>query len=173
MAMITPLITPPAHLLPWLTHTTYLMQELKKKAGDAHLDILSQSWAITTDWDQHILHLDDELVLHRDVVILAYETPCWFARTILPATTYQTDELLFERLEREPLGNIIFNNTAIERVSLRYYPIDPSDAEYTWIPASIYQGQKKLWMRLSQFAVHHKTSFYLVEIFLPGLEKYS
>lgn len=163
---------PPPNLLPWLTCTDYLMHKLRAIAGDTALEVIQQIWCPSSDWDEHILHLDHDLVMHRDIVVSAQGTPCWFARTILPTTTYQANLALFERLQHEPLGNLIFENSAIQRSTMRYYPIDPTDAEYTWIPERIDVQQKKLWMRLSKFAVHGTEFFYLAEILLPGLEAY-
>ncbi|PJD90632.1 MAG: hypothetical protein CK424_08125 [Legionella sp.] len=165
--------TPPQYLLPWLTCTDYLMNKLQALSGQVALEVLQQIWCPSTEWDEHILHLDHDLVMHRDIMISAHGTPCWFARTILPSATFQANLALFERLDNEPLGNLIFQNEAVQRSAMRYYPIDPTDAEYTWVPEKIRGGQTELWMRLSTFCLNNSTSFYLAEIFLPGLETYA
>ena len=76
------MVYPPQYLVSWLTCTTYMMEQLYAKSGNADLKVLQQNWEPTNDWDRQTLALSDELVLHRDIVVSAWEHPCWFARTI-------------------------------------------------------------------------------------------
>jgi chorismate--pyruvate lyase len=169
------MLQPPNYLLPWLHYTDYLTHKLHAQSGNTQLQVLQEQWlAVTTPWDQTVLHLAPERVLHRDIVMLACNTPCWFARTILPETTYQSDLALFARLQHEPLGNLIFQGTAIQRVNLRHYPVDKDAAEYHWIPETCHAGQTPLWARMATFQLTAAPAlFYLIEILLPGLERYS
>jgi len=124
---------PPQQLLPWLTCTTNLTHKLHTRSNDTVLKVIQQIWCDANMWDQAVLGLQEELVLHRDIVTLALGEPCWFARTILPATTYQAHVPLFDRLKNEPLGNLIFQGDDIQRRSLRHYLITSETAEYAWI----------------------------------------
>lgn len=166
------MIHPPPHLLPWVTYTGYMSEQLRAKSGQAILQVLQQTWEPANTWDQQILSISAEQVLHRDIAMLAWEQPCWFARTILPETTYQEHLALFQRLEHEPLGNLIFHTQSIKRLELRYYPITTQSPEYSWLPKTIDTHQQELWLRLSVFQVQNAELFYLVEILLPALEQY-
>lgn len=163
---------PPQHLLPWLTYTGYLTEHLYAKSGHTALQIVQQIWEPSNAWDHQRLGLASQQVLHRDIVICAWERPCWFARTILPESTYQAHVNLFDRLNVEPLGNLIFHTQSIQRLSFEYYPVTSTCLEYTWLPETIDTQQQDLWVRLSTFQVEFAERFYLVEILLPDLEQY-
>ena len=166
------MVYPPQYLVSWLTCTTYMMEQLYAKSGNADLKVLQQNWEPTNDWDRQTLALSDELVLHRDIVVSAWEHPCWFARTILPRATYDAHLSLFERLNQEPLGNLIFRTPAVQRLRLEHYSIETGSVEYAWVPKAI-DTQQLLWLRCSTFQVKDAELFYLVEILLPDLEHYS
>lgn len=164
--------SPPQYLLPWLTCTTYLTEKLFAKSGNAQLQVCRQIWEPANDWDRTVLALEEQQVFHRDIIMHAWEHPCWFARTVLPENTYQTHLSLFKRLESEPLGNLIFHTDAIQRLSLQTYLIHAQSPEYTWIPTSL-NMTADLWVRSSIFQVKKAEFFYLIEILLPDLEQYS
>ena len=163
--------TPPLPLLSWLVHEQSLTQKLQSVAGDARLEVCDQRWEIANAWDQRVLNLDASTVMHRDITMWAFDSSCWYARTILPDATYQANSTLFDQLKHEPLGHLIFNGTEITRSSLVHYSITPSSEEYTWLSASLHQDAPILWLRLSEFKVEGQHSFFLVEILLPGLVK--
>ena len=179
---------PPHHLLEWLSCKTFMMAQLKAKTGDAHLKVIQQIWEPMNDWDRSRMLEHNEPVLHRDVVVSSWQQPCWFARTILPRPTYTAHLSLFERLEHEPLGNLIFYSPLIQRVSLAYYAIEKDSVEYSWLPNTINTQQQRLWLRYASFEVNNsdllvdgnesvatcqRLFFYLVEILLPHLENCS
>lgn len=163
---------PPQHLLSWLTCTTYMMKALYAKSGHTDLTVLQQIWEPANDWDRRVLSLEDGLVLHRDIMVSAWDYPCWFARTILPKATYDAHLSLFERLDQEPLGNLIFHSQAIQRMKLDFYAIEEGACEYGWLPQSMNTQQTVLWLRCSTFQVKNADLFCLVEILLPDLERY-
>lgn len=164
--------SPPQYLLPWLTCTTYLTEKLFSRSGNTRLQVCQQIWESANDWDKQNLALKDERVLHRDIVTYAWDHACWFARSILPEATYQAHEDLFARLNHEPLGNLIFHAQDIQRLSLRTYSITSQAPESTWLPHAL-RSEQGLWLRLSVFQVKEAERFYLVEILLPDLERYS
>lgn len=165
-------MNPPDHLLSWLTCKTHLTKALYAKSGDTKLKVVQQIWREASDWDQQSLGLSVERVLHRDIVMLAKDKPCWFARTILPESTYLANSALFERLKEEPLGNLIFQTVGTERKSIQYYPITPQHTEYAWVPEDTHAQAELLWVRSSVFQIASQDLFYLIEILLPELEQY-
>ena len=163
---------PAASLLPWLVYEQSLTQKLEAITGDARLQVLNQDWELPDAWDQSILKLNNKQVLHRQIIMWAYDLPCWYARTIIPDTTWQSGTTLFERLKTESLGHLIFNGNEIQRVSLKHYLITPSSSEYHWLSESWHTGASELWVRLAEFVVYGKEPFFLIEILLPGLLRY-
>ena len=171
--MLTSNTAPPSpHLLPWLVYEKSLTQKLYKAAGDARLDVLEQRWELPDEWDRLALKLNAASVMHREILMWAFDTPCWYARTILPDTTFKANTALFNRLKTESLGHLIFDGTEIKRASLIHYMISSSSLEYSWLNHSMHQGASSLWVRSSEFVVNDRDSFFLVEILLPGLLRY-
>ena len=164
--------SPPQYLLPWLSCTSYLTKKLHAKSGHTRLQVCQEIWEPANAWDKEVLVLGSQQVLHRDILMYAREYPCWFARSVLPEKTFQSHHSLFQRLESEPLGNLIFENDDIQRLRLQTYCIQPGDSEYSWLPKTI-QTQQILWLRSSIFQVESTDCFYLIEILLPDLERYS
>ena len=164
-------ISPPAHLLPWLTYTDFLTEKLQKLTGHAKISVLSNRWEKPSQWAKNKLGVMSTWVLNREICMKSQNDVCWFARTILPIETFELDPSLFNRLKEESLGQLIFYGTDISRVSHTYYPIDKHAIEYHWLDKSVHQDEKNLWVRLSEFKVHGTFSFYLIEILLPGLER--
>ena len=163
---------PSPQLLAWLIYEQSLTQKLKAASGDARLEVLEQRWELSDAWDQNTLNMDLSTVLHREILMWGLDTPCWYARTIIPDTTWQANRVLFDRLKKESLGQLIFNGTEIKRVSLMHYPITPSSIEYHWLNEAWHQAAPVLWVRLAEFVVNDHDSFFLVEILLPGLLRY-
>lgn len=166
----------PDNLLPWLTFVGFITKKLHAKSGNTNLSVLSQRWDSTHWWDRHVLNLDFGRVMYREIVTCAWDKPCWYARTILPLATYQANPQLFDRLQTQTLGDLIFNGADIKRVALRHYPINRHSIEYHWLTDSMgHVDTNVLWVRLSTLALINqidKPEFYLVEILLPGLETY-
>ena len=168
------IMCPPPQILPWLVYENSLTQKLSDIAGDARLNVLDQQWELPDEWDLSVLKLklDTTSVMHREILMWAFDSPCWYARTILPDTTFQANTTLFNRLKTEPLGHLIFNGTEIQRASLTHYMISSSSLEYSWLNESMHQGSMELWVRLSEFTVKGRDSFFLLEILLPGLLRF-
>ncbi len=159
---------PPTDLIPWLNHQASLTDKLKLLSGEAELEVLSQHWTKPSWWDKFTLGLTEQTVLHRDIIMLSRQTPCWFARTVIPQSTYQANQHFFDRLAHESLGVIIFNEPSIQRAQLVSYEIDEKCIEYHWLPHCILSKKGQMWGRLSIFTITEVCEFYLIEIFLPG-----
>lgn len=162
----------PQALLPWITYQDSLTERLKATAGEARLDVLAQRWVLPNWWDTHVLQIDSETVLHREILIWAHHKPCWYARTVIPYTTYHTDAAFFNRLEKESLGELIFNQVRVKRVYQINYPINDQSIEYHWLTEAMHYQTKTLWVRLSTFVIDDDRPFFLIETLLPGLMRY-
>jgi chorismate--pyruvate lyase len=163
----------PSALLPWVTHQQSLTERLQAKAKQTRLQVLGQRWGVSNWWDKYVLNLDCESVLHREILMWAGQDACWYARTIIPKATYLEDTLFFDRLENESLGALIFNEAKIKRVSMTYYPIGEQSIEYHWLDQSLHCSAEVLWVRMSSFTFNGSSPFFLIEILLPALERFS
>ncbi|OGV27934.1 MAG: hypothetical protein A3E88_06865 [Legionellales bacterium RIFCSPHIGHO2_12_FULL_35_11] len=166
------LINPTVALLPWLTHTELLTKKLFDKSGDTSLKILREHNVKASWWERYVLKLDSDMVFHREILTYAYDQPCWYARSILPHVTLQKHNELFVRLKRETLGDLIFGNNGIVRKNMSFYHISHENLEFHWLNRNLYLDTKVLWVRLSEFEIDSNGTFFLVEILLPGIEKY-
>jgi chorismate lyase len=162
----------PASLVPWVTHADSLTERLNAKAGNTHLEVLNHQWEKPNWWDKNVLHLDDS-VLHREILMWAGEDVCWYARSIIPRATYEFDAPFFDRLEKESLSKLIFNEPKITRVFMKHYPISENSIEYHWLDPFVQHDAKELWVRKSEFSLNQTAPFFLIEIFLPAIERYS
>jgi chorismate--pyruvate lyase len=162
---------PPVPLRPWLTHQHSLTDKLKSVACDVRLEVCRHEWGDPDLWDQQTLQLS-ERALHREILMWAGGDTCWYARTIIPSSTYLTEELLFDRLKTQALGELIWNHPHIKRTAITPYAINKNALEYGFLTPRMHQDTHPLWARLSTLSVHEHHSFYLLEIFLPGLAAY-
>jgi chorismate lyase len=163
---------PPASLLSWLTYQSSLTDKLKTIAGDAQLKVVNQQWVLPSWWDKFMLGLSGMEVMQRNIMMVAWQIPCWYARTIIPNATYQAYRLFFDRLKHESLGDLIYNEPKIKRNSINY-EINSHCLEYHWLPTSLQAKNGQFWVRLSVFTIADSSPFYLVEILLPGLMRVS
>lgn len=155
-------------LTSWLTYQGFLTERLKSKTGDAQLKVYREHWEAPQPWYAAVLQ-HEETSWCREIVMCTQDEPCWYARTVIPQSTYHAHTALFQRLKQESLGQLIFGETAITRSSLRVHQIVPGSVEYQWLQADWHQHASMLWVRVSEFQVHVQHSFYLIEIFLPFL----
>lgn len=160
---------PPNELIPWLCHQNSLTDKLRTQTGDAQLEVLEQHWTLPSWWDKFTLGLSTEVVMHRNILMFSQQIPCWFARTIVPEHSYRENRHFFNRLTQESLGVIIFNEPKIKRTQLLNYSINENCIEYHWLLPLLMNKNEQLWIRLSVFTIADLSSFYLVEILLPGL----
>lgn len=163
--MLTPTPSADARLIPWLVHELSLTEKLKVTAGDAQLELINQRWDVAPDGSR---------TLCREIVMWAFDSPCWYARTLIPFATFHANEALFERLKTESLGDLIFHGTDIKRGSLTSYAITKQSPEFAWVQKWCQQDDVQLWVRLSELSVSGAIShpFVLKEILLPGLRRF-
>lgn len=164
--------TPSKEILPWLTYVDLLTEKLYKKSGETKLLVLQERYMPANWWDRYVLKLGVGMVFCREIVTSAWGEPCWYARTIIPSSTLEANSALFARLKKETLGELIFGDNNIQRESLSYYSISKKDIEFYWLEKDLCKTADFLWVRLSEFTLKNKDPFYLVEILLPGLERY-
>lgn len=161
----------PSWLMEWLLHKGFLMTKLQSLGVKPQLVVINEMWRNQIGWwEKNYLRINEKF-LQREIIVKADEHICWYARTILPITTYNNHPDLFKRLKNEPLGNLLFDpKNNIKRTSFKYYDINLDYIEYHWLDKlNITNLDSILWMRVSTFNMQNKGDFYLAEMYLPGL----
>lgn len=159
---------PSEFMLSWLEHPFALTERLQQSTGDANLMVLDQFWRTAGWWEKAVLGLDVQPVFQRDIIMFSGATACWFARSVIPEATFKANEVLFERLQQESLGKLVFNEQLIERQSMHHYPVDYRCMEFYWPGFPCQKSTGTLWIKQSNFVVREQYPFYLSELFLPG-----
>jgi len=157
---------------PWMTYQGSLTNKLKETAGDARIELLGQGLELANDWEKEFLSITDSQVFRRDIVMWAFDKPCWYARTMIPDKTYQANLAFFGRLRKESMGDLIFNEPTLKRVDFKNYSIDAHSVEYDWVRFLLKDSKTLLWIRLSTFKLSEEFPFFLLEILLPQLRRY-
>jgi chorismate lyase len=151
--------------------TSAITPQLACSKSNVRMEKLAQAWVCPNWWESHVTNIFTELLIRRDILMLADDKPCWFARTMIPDSTYERAPDFFDRLQQEPLANLIFNEPRVERILLHSYGIDEKNLEYHWLQPAWRLSHQALWMRLCTFSLDRRSRFYLAEIFLPSLLK--
>jgi chorismate--pyruvate lyase len=166
--LLTLNLEPSPCLLSWLNYTESLTKRLRAQAQSVRLEVLQQGWQEADCWAEQI----KEPFFQREILMHTEKNCCWYARTLIPKTSYLVENTLFLRLNKESLGDIIFNDPKVKRVQLKHYVVDEQCLEYHWVKKWRNDLPKQLWLRYSQFVINHVSPFYLVEILFPELEDY-
>lgn len=166
--VIDPIQEAPQYVHSWLTLQTSLSDRLKLIKGNSQVNRIKQDWSTVNWWEKYHLHLQGK-VLRREVIITANDQPYWYARTIIPEEAWNAAPQLFQRLEKESLGDILYYSQQEITRFIHPYKITPAFLEWYWVPNDI-RGKGPMWGRLSTFILNGKQSFFLIELFLPALE---
>ncbi len=161
----------PDYLLPFLTDSGSLTKKLKLITGDATVKVISREMKSLDWWSQFYLKLECETLFQREIIMTSNNYSCWYARSYVPSSTWYVYATFFEQLANKNLGDMLFDNPLVQRVSSKYFSIDNMDLPYYWIPKDVMKYDHQLWLRLSVFSICEQGVFYLIELFLPELEK--
>lgn len=161
----------PPELWAWLRYPLVITDKLKQVCQHVQMEVLSHEQVLADPWERHFLK--EFSLIRREILMRGDGVQCWFARTMIPQTTYESDQVFFDRLHREPLSHLIFDEPTVCRYLLHSYGIDAKNAEYHWVTPKFQQNAAHLWMRLSYFKLHAAFPFYLAEVFLPDLLRVS
>lgn len=160
-------------LAQWLHYRDSLTDKLMNIKGTVQLELISQQWVKTDWWDKNLLHIRDESVFQREIIMNSLGISYWYARSIIPKTCYDLDPVFFDRLQQESIKELIFGNGSVQRIHSIAYPIDQQCVEFYWVTKYIHLVEGILWVRLAEFSFKQQESFYLAEIILPELETVS
>jgi len=153
-------------LASWLLHTGSLTERVQSLCTHFRLQRLGQATtplhAAERDW----LGAHANAAEVREVILWADEQPWVFARSVLPTALVRT---LLADLGDQPLGSLLFNNSAFERgaFELCQWPLAAMQALF---PAL--SGPASLWGRRSRFT-YQGMPMIVAELFLPASPLYS
>ena len=154
----------------WLHYDKPITDKLKKLTGEAQLELLSQSWTTSTGWDAHIIHTK-ERILQREIFMKSHNKVYWYARAVIPQSCYDLEPEFFNRLERESIRNLLFDEPKVTRVNKLIYPVTEHSLEFYWVKKHLTSIQGTCWARISEFSFLEKSSFYLIEVFFPNMQE--
>ena len=162
-----------AKLLPWLSHPFAITDRLRDRTGEAVLQPLNQGWIAPDAWDSQHISLDKPSIWRREIIMLAHQQVCWYARSLFPEMTYRNHPAFFAALKEVSLGDLIFTTPGITQDSLVHYAIHQDSLEYQWLPeVAKPKPAQVLWLRFATYRMASLDPFYLLEIFLPAVEQY-
>lgn len=156
--------------LEWINYHHSLTDKLSKAKGGVQLELISQQWISTDLWSKNLLEIQDVSVFQREIIMKSHDVAYWYARSIIPQKCYDSAPAFFDRLKKESIKNLIFDNDRVCRINSINYPVDNQCVEFYWVKKYINTVQGILWVRIAEFSFQQKESFYLVEIMLPELE---
>ena len=154
----------------WVEYPYSLTDRLKDALGHAQLEIISQKWMNPTWWDKYLLKINDQLIFQREILMKHQESTYWYARTIIPEQCYNVSPDFFNRLKKESIRDLIFDNNLVTRTNMTSYSINNQCIELCWAKKHIKDIHHPLWVRLAEYSFLGKGVFFLVELLLPELE---
>ncbi|TAL61907.1 MAG: chorismate lyase [Legionella sp.] len=161
----------PKGLISWVNYELSLTDRLEKLNGSAELELLSQNWVIPSWWERHVLKITDSQIFQREIMMRSHGKEYWYARTLIPQASYNLNPHFFNRLQKESIKNLIFDNPEVERQGLRTYAINAKCLEFYWIKKHLEQLNGTIWVRFADYLYTGLGPFYLLELLLPELEQ--
>lgn len=156
----------------WIHYDASLTDKLELLSGDAKVELLSQRWSLPQWWDIHQLNINEQ-IFEREIFMKSYGQIFWYARTVLPKSCYDLDPTFFNRLEKESIRHLIFNEAKVERINRSTYPIDKHCLEFYWIKKYSAHIPDSFAVRCTHLLFQKTKNFYLIEILFPTLQRFS
>jgi chorismate lyase len=154
----------------WLSHPDKLSPLLKRSHQALRVDLLQQAVAQPYPEEAHYLNISPQQSTLIREIFLQGDTERWcFARTIVPAATYQSYQQAFDNLGTQLLGETIIYAGQYERGPFEFAYITPD----SWLQQRLtfYNVTAiPLWARRSLFWLSEgRYPLSLIEVFLPGI----
>jgi chorismate--pyruvate lyase len=159
------------HLLEWLHYQSPLTDKLCQEKGEAQLELIAQHWKKPDFWSKNLLNIQDVSIFQREILMKSNQIIYWYARSFIPKKCYDLEPDFFNRLKKESIKNLIFEEDQVQRINSINYPINKECVEFYWVTKYINRRSDILWVRLNEYSYQKKQSFYLIEILFPQLEE--
>lgn len=177
----------PSPLVPWLEEEGSLTDRLNQKTEDAKLRVIHQEWIRAGWWEKYVLHIQNCQLWQREIIMHSHGHICWYAKTLVEEKVFLRHHDFFKKVEQASLNQLLFREYKAQRQNKIYGKFNHDSSEFYWVKKAlarlaeqnIEEAENKkliqlddavtLWGRCSCFTIDADSSFYLIEIFLPGL----
>ncbi len=151
----------------WLLNEGSLTDQLVNAAGgNFRVQRLRQGWQQPLLSEQRLLKLPNrQWALVREVLLICFDQPWVYARSIIPQTTLHGSLRHLRRLQNESLGSLIFRQPGLQRSQFELALL-PSMSPY--IDVSVRQAEPA-WARRSLFIIAGKP-LSVSEVFLQRFQ---
>lgn len=159
----------PASLRPWLTETGSLTRLLQEACeNEFSVALLRTQWQRPMPDEALLLHKrPSQRMFQREVHLLDGDMPQVYARTLVPANTYDAMRARFSSLGNRSLGEMLFNDPSLQRGPIEVACLQPPMMQYDLATRHITLRPSCLWARRSCFYLDAKPLL-VSEIFLPS-----
>jgi len=134
------------------------------------INCLTQGKNFADPVERQLLNIKPRIYAHIREITMGTPTELWmFARTVIPLETLRGSAKRLVKIDKQPIGKILFGRNGAVRKTLQIERIDPEDAALERF--NIDKGFL-LWQRRSIFQLD-TGSLMILEIFLPSCPIYS
>ena len=160
---------PSAELRTWMEYRDSITDLAKQHFHDVHVEVIGQGWQLPFVDEAHSVNqvATDQAVI-REIFMKCDGKRCWYARTVIPAKTYEHFRSSFDELGTTPIGSLLHKQEGVTRSPFQYTLLMPYTSLHTALDrASPEYATQSLWARRSIFNLHGYPLL-LQEIFLPA-----
>ena len=168
----------------WLLDEGSLTARLKSQSGHFQVKVIGEQQQPCSAAEACDLIQVGEPVLVREVILYCDNVPQVFARSLLPLASLTGEEQILANLGEQPLGQVLFNNSSLQRLRLELSSFAPDSsvvnlatqltAKHDHNSATIHTSKVPksiLWGRRSIFMLENKPLM-VAEVFLPDAFAY-
>lgn len=160
----------PSDLIAWLRHAGNLTEKLAKIAN-YHFACLNQAFMPIPDVEQQLLKQTTEHALVRNVMHNVAASPLVIARTVISEALYQQNQLQYDNLGNQPIGQtLLYQKPNMIRSSFEYAIVANDSIILQPFKAYLTLPQH-LYARRSIFTLETFTLL-IIEFFLPTITHY-
>ncbi|MBT9567271.1 MAG: chorismate lyase [Thiobacillus sp.] len=160
----------PRTLRDWLCDKGSLTGRLKARCPRFRVVPLTSGLARPNRDEYALLRLrPGEHAYVREVLLLCDDVPVVFAHSVLPYPSLRGEWNGISRLGSRPLGEALFNDHRIRRLSLAYRNIHPDHPLFRALAPHHPVHRRKLWARRSTFCLAAQPLL-VTEVFLPEID---
>lgn len=155
----------------WLCDGHSMTRRMRRIHQHVSIDVISHKHNLPTLEEAVALKIKPtNLCSIREIVMWCDGQPWLYARTVMPFSALVGNMARLRYLGTRPLGQFLFQNSAIARSQFQFTAITPED-EIFHKAVPIGWTAQKLWARRSSFTIRQH-AILLTEIFLPDMEAY-
>ncbi len=154
----------PDTIKPWLLDNGSLTKRLvRASGGQFRVKVLNQQWQQPRFSERRLLDMGSrETSIVREVLLLCFNEPWVFARSVIPARSVRGHLRQLRKLSDSSLGAMLFSDPSMQRHPFELALIDGNSPQ---LPTSLHSAQN-IWGRRCRFELAGHPLM-VSEIFLP------